>query len=38
MTQELLMTREGITHPLIARLADTLTARSIACRKTLRSA
>jgi serine/threonine-protein kinase HipA len=29
------MTNEGLSHPLIARLADALTARSVACRKIL---
>jgi serine/threonine-protein kinase HipA len=32
------MTEEGLTHPIIARLADALTARSLACREILRSA
>ena len=32
------MTDEGLTHPIIARLADALTARSLACREILRSA
>ncbi len=30
------MTEEGIAHPIIARLADTLVARAEACRKMLR--
>jgi serine/threonine-protein kinase HipA len=32
------MTDEGIAHPIIARLADELTARSVACREILHSA
>jgi serine/threonine-protein kinase HipA len=32
------MTGEGFAHPLIARLADSLAARSVACRKILHSA
>lgn len=31
------MTDEGISHPIIARLADALTARAAACRRLLRS-
>lgn len=30
------MTEEGLTHPIIARLADALTARAAACRAILR--
>ncbi len=29
------MTEEGLTHPVIARLADALTARAVACREIL---
>jgi hypothetical protein len=29
------MTDEGLAHPIIRRLADALTARSLACRKIL---
>jgi hypothetical protein len=29
------MTSEGLTHPIIARLADALRARSLACRQIL---
>jgi hypothetical protein len=29
---------EGLTHPIIARLADALTARSVACREILHPA
>jgi len=32
------MTEEGLTHPIIARLADALTARAAACRAILRPA
>jgi HipA-like protein len=32
------MTGEGFAHPLIGRLADSLAARSVACRKILHSA
>jgi serine/threonine-protein kinase HipA len=32
------MTEEGLAHPIIARLAEALTARSLACREILRSA
>jgi serine/threonine-protein kinase HipA len=32
------MTDEGLAHPIIARLADGLTARSVACLETLHSA
>ena len=32
------MTDEGLTHPIIARLADALIARSISCREILHSA
>src|SRR5260370_28477280 len=32
------MTEEGLTHPVIARLADALTARAAACREILRHA
>jgi len=32
------MADEGLTHPIIARLADALTARSLACRKIMGSA
>jgi hypothetical protein len=31
------MTDEGIAHPIIARLADALTARPIACKEILHS-
>ena len=31
------MTEEGITHPIIARLADALVARAAACRQLLRT-
>jgi hypothetical protein len=30
------MTEEGLTHPVIPRLADALTARAAACRAILR--
>src|SRR5205809_6477511 len=30
------MTEEGLTHPVIARLADELTARAATCREILR--
>jgi serine/threonine-protein kinase HipA len=32
------MTEEGLSHPIVARLADELTARSAACREILHSA
>jgi serine/threonine-protein kinase HipA len=32
------MINEGLTHPIIAHLADALTARSVACREILHSA
>jgi len=32
------MTEDGLTHPVIARLADALTARAAACREILRHA
>jgi hypothetical protein len=32
------MKDEGLSHPIIARLADELAARSATCRKLLRSA
>jgi serine/threonine-protein kinase HipA len=32
------MAEEGLTHPIVARLTDALTARSLACREILRSA
>jgi hypothetical protein len=32
------MTEEGLTHPIITRLADALTTRAAACRPILRPA
>jgi hypothetical protein len=35
---KLRMTEEGLSRPIIARLADEITARSAACRKILHPA